>query len=83
MPYFDVLWSDDEDGNVEHIAEHGLSPEDVEFVLQNPVDEGTSESSGRPIVFGYTPDGRYICVVYEKIDDMTLCPITAFEIEED
>jgi uncharacterized DUF497 family protein len=83
MPYFDVFWSDDEDGNVEHIAEHGLSPEDIEFVLQNPVDEGTSESSGRPIVFGYTPDGRFICVVYETIDDMTIYPITAYEIEED
>jgi hypothetical protein len=30
MPYYDVLWNyEDEDGNVAHIAEHGLTPEDI------------------------------------------------------
>ena len=32
-----------------------------------PDETGVSRSSGRPIAFGYTPDGRYICVVYEEI----------------
>ena len=81
MPYFDILWTDDEDGNVAHVAEHGLTPEDVEFALQNPVHEDTSASSGHPIAFGYTRDGRFICVVYEQIDELTLCPITAYEVE--
>lgn len=83
MPYYDIFWNfDDPDGNVEHVAEHGLTPEDVNFVLMNPDEIGVSESSGRPIAFGYTGDGRYICVVYEEVDAMTLYPVTAFEIED-
>jgi hypothetical protein len=32
-------------------------------------------------VFGYTPDGRYIIVVYE-LDDDALIPVTAFDVDE-
>jgi uncharacterized DUF497 family protein len=67
MRYYDILWNyEDADGNVAHIAEHGLTPEDVNAVLMDPDETGISRSSGRPIAFGYTPDGRYICVVSMK-----------------
>jgi uncharacterized DUF497 family protein len=83
MLYVDIFWNyEDDDGNVAHIAEHGLTPEDVNAVLMAPDETSVSRSSGRPIAFGYTPDGRYICVVYEEIDEHTLYPVTAFEIEE-
>ncbi len=59
-----------------------LTPEDVNAVLMDPDETGVSRSSGRPIAFGYTPDGRYICVVYEAIDPSTLYPVTAFVIED-
>jgi uncharacterized DUF497 family protein len=73
VPYVDIFWNyEDEDGNVAHIAEHDLTPEDVNAVLMDPDETGISRSSGRPIAFGYTLDGRYICVVYEEIDDHTL-----------
>ena len=68
-----------------HIAQNDLTPEDVNAVLMDPVEIGTigtSRSSKRPIAFGYTPDGRYICVVYEEIDEYTLYPVTAFEVED-
>jgi hypothetical protein len=32
--------------------------------------------------FGHTPDGRYIAVVFEWFDDVTVYPVTAFEVEE-
>ena len=50
MNIFRILWDDpdDPDGNVQHIAEHGLTIEDVEEVLTNPTSEGTSASTGRP-----------------------------------
>jgi hypothetical protein len=67
---------------VEHIAEHDLSPEDVEEVIFNPADRDVSRSSGLPIVFGFTPNGRYILVVYEQIDDVTVYPVTAYDVEE-
>jgi len=50
--------------------------------VQQQDETGVSRSSGRPIAFGYTPDGRYICVVYEEIAPYTLYPVTAFEIKE-
>ena len=34
------------------------------------------------LAFGFTPDGRYILVVFEQIDKMTVYPVTAYEVEE-
>ncbi|NOX55290.1 MAG: hypothetical protein GXP27_12805 [Planctomycetes bacterium] len=82
MPYFDIIWNDEPGGNVEHIRQHGLTPEDVEAVLQEPIRTGVSRSSGRPIAFGFTPDGRLVCVVFEQVDQVTLYPVTAFVIDE-
>lgn len=82
MPFYEIIWNEEPGGNIEHIAEHGLSPKDVEEVLFNPVDRDVSRSSGLPIVFGFTPDGRYILVVYEQIDDVTVYPVTAYVVEE-
>ena len=82
MPYYEFIWNEEPSGNVEHIAEHGLPPEDVEEVVFNPVDRDVSQSSGLPIVFGFTPDGRYVMVVYEQIDDVTIYPVTAYDVEE-
>jgi hypothetical protein len=83
MPWYDIFWNhEDADGNVAHIAANGLTPEDVDAVLMNPDETGISRSSGRPIAFGFVPDGRYICVVYEVVDEFTLYPVTAFEIGE-
>ncbi|MFN8488248.1 MAG: hypothetical protein U0350_11685 [Caldilineaceae bacterium] len=78
---YDIIWNPDPDGNIAHITEHDLTPEDVEEVLLNPLGHDISRSSGRPIVYGFTADGRYILVVYEKIDRYTVYPITAYEIE--
>ncbi len=84
MKYLQVIWDDDHqpDGNVQHIAQHGLTIEDVEYVLENPTVEGISVSTRRPCCFGYTPGGEYIIVVYEQIDDQTIYTITAYEVTE-
>ena len=58
MPYFEIIWNEEPGGNLEHMAEHGFEPDDVEEVILNPVDRDVSRSSGLPIVFGFTPDGR-------------------------
>ncbi len=58
MRFLQVIWDYEEGGNVEHIDQHDLTPEDVEFVLLQADEEATSDSSGRPCVFGYTPDGE-------------------------
>ena len=69
-------------GNIDHIAEHGLSQDDVQSVFDNPSGYGVSRSSGEEVIFGYTPDGRYIVCVFQVIDHSTAFPITAFEVPE-
>jgi hypothetical protein len=73
---------DDPGGNVQHMAEHGVSPEEVEEVLEAPAGEAVSRSSGLPIAFDETSTGRIIAVVYEEVDQDTARPITAYEVEE-
>jgi uncharacterized DUF497 family protein len=90
MDFRDALvdWDEpvDEGSNTAHIAEHGLTPEEVEFALR---DEHTtfdlSDSSGRPIAFGDTGTGRFIVVVFEvlnPLDPFIIRPITAYDVPE-
>lgn len=65
---YEFLWDDDAtDGNVPRLAEHGLSPKDVEHAFAHPLSHTTSRSSGRPALFGLTPDDRVVFVAYEEI----------------
>ncbi len=82
MVFHAIIWDmdADPDGNVHHCAEHGITKEEVEQVLQNFTDVDFSRSSGRPVVFGDTVAGRHIMVVYERVDAGTVYPITAYEV---
>jgi len=83
MGHNTVIWDPDVDptGNVQHIADHEISKAEVEEVLQDPMGNDVSRSSGRPIAFGETRTGRMIAVVYHEVDQDTVYPITAFDIE--
>ena len=70
------------EGTREHIAEHAIDKDDVAHVFDDPVGFDTSDSSKRPLVFGYTIDNRYIAVIYEEIDEGTVYPVTAFKVPE-
>jgi uncharacterized DUF497 family protein len=83
-----LIWDldDDPDGNVQHIAEHGLTKDEVASVFADPTHWTTeSESTGRPLTFGTTNTGRYIAVIWEHVDDdpLTIYPITAYEPTDD
>ena len=82
MAYQDIIWDldDEPDGNVQHCAEHGVTKEEVEEVLQNATDADVSRSSGRPVAFGDTDAGRHLMVVFEEIDAETVYPVTAYEV---
>ena len=82
MAWTQVVWDPTPNGNVEHVEEHDLTTEEVEHVLENFVSSSFSKSSGSPCVFGYTPDGRYIIVIYEELDEDTVVPVTAYEVDE-
>ncbi len=73
-------------GNSAHIAEHGLTQDEVDSVL---FDENTvfdvSDSSGLPIAFGTTTTGRFIAVVFDVqnlADPLVIPPITAYDVPE-
>jgi hypothetical protein len=78
-----VLWDPDDDpnGNVQHLAQHEVTKDEVIEVLEHPIGRDVSHRSGRPIVFGETSAGRMIAVVYEEVDGDMVYPITAFDIE--
>jgi hypothetical protein len=82
MFYQAIIWDLDDDphGNVYHCAEHGVSKEEVEEILENPEDFDLSRSSGYPVFFGTTHTGRHIMIVCEVIDKDTIYPITAYEV---
>lgn len=83
MANFEYRWTGDEDGNIQHIAEHGLTPDDFEFVFENFEEETISNASGLPVRFGYTEDLRFILIVFEWIEkDLVVLPITADEVPE-
>ncbi len=80
MTWLHILWDHTLGGNVEHVEEHDLTTDDVDYVLENCDSADASGSSGRPCVFGHIPDGRHIVVIYEEVDDETVVPVTAYEV---
>lgn len=90
MYLYDALvdWDDpdDEGSNTAHIAEHGLTPEEVESALFDPnTTFDVSDSSGRPIAFGNTGAGRFIAIVFEVLnlaDPLVIRSITAYDVPE-
>ena len=80
-----IVWDldDDPDGNVQHIAQHDLTVEEVEDVLYSAEEVLASHSSGRPITFGETRTGRYFAVVFDIVeeDPLAVYPVTAYETE--
>jgi hypothetical protein len=72
-----AIWDEE---TIAHIAANDVSPDEVDYVLTNFIGRAVSRSSDRPIVFGFTPAGRQLAVVYEPIDAVHVYPITAFEV---
>jgi uncharacterized DUF497 family protein len=80
MPFYFFAWSD---AIVEHLARNGVSEAEFEEIVSNPEDEDVSRSTGRPMAIGVTSTGRILACVYEFIDDETILPVTAYEIDQD
>jgi uncharacterized DUF497 family protein len=80
VPWYEFIWDGEND---EHLAEHGVTPEEFAEVVCNPDRVDTSRSSGRPIAFGPTSTGKYLACVYELLDEFSVYAITAFEAEDE
>jgi hypothetical protein len=80
----ECIWDlqEDPEGNVQHIAEHDVTVEEAEEVVQACYEAAVaSRSSGRPTVFGWTATGKYLGVVFEIVDEgiPQVYVVTAFE----
>lgn len=82
MDIFQVIWNHEPGGNVAHIAENDLTPDDCDAVLLNPVSVDVSDTSGLPMHFGFALDGRYITVVFIDHGDGLIEPVTAYNVRE-
>jgi hypothetical protein len=76
------IWDldDDPDGTVHHIAEHGVTKEEVEEVILSARRVVASGSTGRPSVGGRTSAGRRLFVVFEFVDRDEVYVVTAYEV---
>jgi hypothetical protein len=77
MAWHEFLWTDE---IIDHLAEHGVTPDDFESIVNFPALRGASRSSNRPCCWGETSDGRFLICVYEMLDDLTVLPVTAYEV---
>jgi uncharacterized DUF497 family protein len=80
MPYYWFRWTDVAQTKVE---DHGITVNEFEAVVSQPVSTATSRSTGRPIAFGFGDDGRMIACVYEQLNELEVIPITAYEVDDD
>ena len=77
MPSYLYIW--DEDENLPHIEQHGVTPEEAEYVIEHPTGHARNRD-GDPIAFGYTRTGRHLAVVYVQADAATLRVSTAYDV---
>jgi len=78
VPFYFFVWNHEIE---QHLATHGVTPEEFEEVVCDPDEVDESRSSGRPIAFGETSSGKYLGCVYELLDETTVLPVTAYEVE--
>jgi len=85
---YEVCWDWSDDGNAAHIAEHDVTPDEVEHVLRGRWGQRSNDAShpGRWIVVGFTDARlpRYLKVVFEiewvaEWGCWAVYPVTAFE----
>ena len=71
MANVQYIWdlAEDPEGNVQHIAEHGVTIEEAEEVVRDRYEATVARrSSGRPTVFGWTSTGKHLAVTFEVVD---------------
>jgi hypothetical protein len=80
-----IIWDDEPGQNVDHVADNGLAPDEVdEILLDDSIPTARSRSTGRPCKFGHTSSGKYIIVIWDELSDdpRMIYPVTAYEVPE-
>lgn len=80
-----IIWDDEPGQNVDHVADNGLTPDEVdEGLLDDSIPVSRSNTAGGPCRFGSTSSGKYIIVIWDKLSDdpLVIYPVTAYEVPE-
>jgi len=59
------------DWNVQHLAEHGVTPEEAEYVVRHPVRGYPRKHRRGYLVWGRTPSGRWLQVAFAREEGVT------------
>ncbi|MGL6094981.1 MAG: hypothetical protein ACRC7O_04140 [Fimbriiglobus sp.] len=81
-PDTQVIWDDEPGGNVEHVSEHGLTPDEVDDILFGSTVDTASHATGRPCKCGWTTTGRHIIVIWDVVseDPPIIMPVIAYDV---
>lgn len=74
-------WDDD---NLDHLARHGITPEEVEELFEGPVvrRRGGTDAPDRFRVLGRTAAGRYLAMVYQERARGVVRPFTGWDMRQ-
>ncbi len=76
----DIRFHYDPDTGLPHVYGHGVTEEEVEYVLRHPGEDRAGRDSSRHAL-GQTTAGRYLHVIYVPDDDgKGIFVVTAYEI---
>ena len=75
----EIEWDDD---NVEHLARHGITADEVEELFDAPVvrRRGGTDAPDRFRVFGRTASGRYLGIIYQLRARGVIRPFTGWDM---
>ena len=78
----EITWFEWDDNNIQHIARHNLSPDEVESVAFDDEPWIKKGRKGTRYMLGYTVSGRYLFIVYVLMGKGTARVITAMDMDE-
>jgi uncharacterized protein len=78
----EITWFEWDDDNVEHIARHNVSPDEVEDVAFDDEPQIRKGRKGTRYMLGYTAAGRYLFIVYILKGKGTSRVITAMDMDD-
>jgi len=78
----EITWFEWDDNNIQHIARHHLSPDEVESMAFDDEPWIKKGRKGTRYMLGYTVSGRYLFIVYVLMGKGTARVITAMDIDE-
>ena len=75
----DIEWDDD---NVDYLARHGISPDEVEEMLSGPTvrRHGGTDAPDRLLMLGRTAGGRYLAIVCQEKRANLIRPFTGWDM---